>query len=124
MGRPEQTTPEMQWTLSLIHQVCVKYAPQNQAATIKCKVKFAPSLLGKKRNYKVSEILGLAAQDKAPAFPEIPQLSSLKLRSSSVEYFLPDLFALVSVMLAVLGLRKLHIFKKPVGGLKEPLMHV
>lgn len=147
---PGATSPPQRFSLSLVHEMCVKYrVPSDpQVSRITCKENWSPSERGQDVTYQVSDIVGqgvlpafkgstsvtIGAPEQqtpaqAPSTPVEP-VSSHPVsqpqpsydKTHHVEYFFVVLFA--SFNFALIGIKCVRRFcsKTPVGA-REPLMN-
>merc|ERR1719375_398836 len=113
---PQEDTGAKAVSLSLWHQVCIKYNASMTKQQRVCKYKWAPKWFGQNVTYDVSDFLG-------KGMPTPVALSASEPTGDHVEYFFPGQPALALLVLASIGLKKLHGFCRSAGtAAKEPLL--
>eukprot|EP00746_Dinoflagellata_sp_MGD_P060285 gnl/MRDRNA2_/MRDRNA2_25599_c0_seq1.p1 gnl/MRDRNA2_/MRDRNA2_25599_c0~~gnl/MRDRNA2_/MRDRNA2_25599_c0_seq1.p1 ORF type:complete len:155 (-),score=24.39 gnl/MRDRNA2_/MRDRNA2_25599_c0_seq1:92-556(-) len=114
MVKPDGTTPPQKFTLSLDHELCVKYGlPGKMTNDIQtCINRDSPAIAGRHITYDVSAIIGEDALLRIGATP--------KITHESTQFGAPLLFALGSATIAVLRFRSLK--KKGKDSTEEPLV--
>eukprot|EP00747_Dinoflagellata_sp_TGD_P169901 gnl/TRDRNA2_/TRDRNA2_200069_c0_seq1.p1 gnl/TRDRNA2_/TRDRNA2_200069_c0~~gnl/TRDRNA2_/TRDRNA2_200069_c0_seq1.p1 ORF type:complete len:177 (-),score=15.47 gnl/TRDRNA2_/TRDRNA2_200069_c0_seq1:105-635(-) len=136
--RPGQLA-EKKFLADMSHQVCVSEQLVDAWTRGKCIDLKSPDLFCRTEMY-VSHILRDGSQEKVkPGYPDnrptqppiisrsnlatLPQHDQGRDLRLAADYFLLGLFALMSYMLAAVGLKKLRIFNYPDHGLQDPLAH-
>jgi hypothetical protein len=137
---PGADTGNKQFSLSLGNEVCVKYRQpfdENEENTI-CTDEHSPPGAGQHHTFTVRDIIGKGTLPPYENQELTPELSALEAQDNHAEYLIPGLFALGSVALAVVGVKKLRNLGKPVAGVRfsgyeskrsdvqqaqQPLMH-
>eukprot|EP00747_Dinoflagellata_sp_TGD_P169540 gnl/TRDRNA2_/TRDRNA2_198759_c0_seq1.p1 gnl/TRDRNA2_/TRDRNA2_198759_c0~~gnl/TRDRNA2_/TRDRNA2_198759_c0_seq1.p1 ORF type:complete len:157 (+),score=19.33 gnl/TRDRNA2_/TRDRNA2_198759_c0_seq1:74-544(+) len=120
---PGSTTPNQKFSLSLRHEVCVKYdEPFN--TTIRrqtCVNTVAPALNGRRKMHKVSQIIGVGTLPWFKA-PDAKALSARQQQDCSFEYFMLVACALAAFMFSSLFVKKFYTLQAPLQEGEEPLM--
>lgn len=116
---PDGTTTPQEFSLSLVHQVCVRHgnsdvSPYPSFWPLACKVRRSPSKAGEYFIHQVSDII---SQSPSLTAGEVSRFSVREPLDDRVDYLCPGLFALTSFMFALRGLRRLGSFHMSLQGM-------
>merc|ERR1711904_464902 len=104
---PNLRTSPHKFSLSLSHEVCVRYNDRSPSGSeTKCKTVNSPSLADDHMTTKVSQIIGAVQSEYAPE-----QLSASDVNRT--DYATPGALAVGSCILAIMGFKKFRSSQKP-----------